>query len=223
MYNMSAKHSRNLDITSWYNAFANTLCRLIMPVHQWFLCYCYCMWFLHLFIFVWVQLRLLNSSLNSLTWLSINQNSLGCTTRFSVSKNLSVVVEVFLCHSPGCPVIHDPRQVCVDLVNMNSRVLVPWNDSDFTTGFIKWSQLFLALFKAYRIYYQEFFIISKKYFLITIYFFTRGVDSQFAEISWIKHYKLIKGNSTMQEWPSGHLILSSGFKSASLSVYSLSL
>ena len=159
---------------------------------------------------------ILNSSLNSLTWLSINQNSLGCTTRFSVSKNLSVVVEVFLCHSPGCPVIHDPRQVCVDLVNMNSRVLVPWNDSDFTTGFIKWSQLFLALLKAYRICYQEFFITSKKNCLRTIYLLTRGVDSQFAEISWIKHYKLIKGNSTMQEWPSDHLILSSGFKSASL-------
>ena len=116
-----------------------------------------------------------------------------------MSKNLSVVVKVFLYHSPGCPVIHDPRQVCIDLVNMNSRVLVPWNDSDFTTGFIKWPQLFLALFKAYRIYYKEFFIISKKYFSITIYFFTRGVDSQFAEISWIKYYKLMKGNSTRND------------------------
>ena len=179
-------------------------------------CYCYCMWFLHLFIFVWVKLRPLNSSLNSLTWLSINQNSLGCTTRFSMSKNLSVVVEVFLCHSPGCPVIHDPRQVCVDLVNINRIVPVPWIDSDFTTGFIKWPQLFLALLKAYRICYQEFFITSKKNCLITIYLLTRGVDSQSAEISWIKHYKLIKGNSTMQEWPGDHLILSSGFKSASL-------
>ena len=54
-----------------------------------------------------------------------------------MSKNLSIVVQVFLNHSPGCPVIHDPRQVCVDLVNMNSRVLVPWNDFDFATGFIK--------------------------------------------------------------------------------------
>ena len=52
-------------------------------------------------------------------------------------KNLSVVVKVFLYHSSGGPVIHDPRQVCVDLVNMNSRVLVPWNDFDFATGFIK--------------------------------------------------------------------------------------
>ena len=121
-------------------------------------------------------------------------------TRFSVSKNLSVVVKVFLNHAPGCPVIHNPRQVCVDLVNINSRVLVPWNDSDFTTGFIKWSQLFLALLKAYRIYYKEFFIISKKYFLIAIYFFTRGVlDSQFAEISWIKYHKLLKGNSTRND------------------------
>ena len=148
------------------------------------------------FILQWVKLRQLNFLLHSLAWLSINQNSLGCMTRFSVSKNLSVVVKVFWNHSPGGSVIHDPRQVCVDLVNINSRVLVPWNDSDFTTGFIKWSQLFLALLKAYRIYYKEFFIISKKYFLITIYFFTRGVDSQFAEISWIKYYKLIKGNST---------------------------
>ena len=114
-------------------------------------------------------------------------------------KNLSVVVKVFLYNSPGGPVIHDPRQVCVDLVNMNSRGLVPWNDTDFTNCFIKWSQLFLALFKAYRIYYQEFFIISKKYFSITIYFFTRGVDSQFAEISWIKYYKLMKGNSTRND------------------------
>ena len=54
-----------------------------------------------------------------------------------MSKNVGVEVKVFLNHSPGCPVIHDPRQVCIDLVNMNSRVLVPWNDSDFTTGFIK--------------------------------------------------------------------------------------
>ena len=61
--------------------------------------------------------------------------------------------------------------LCVDLVNINSRVLVPWNDSDFTARFIKWSQLFLALFKAYRIYYKEFFIISKKYFSIKLYIF----------------------------------------------------
>ena len=125
---------------------------------------------------------------------------LGCITRFFVSKNLSVVVKLFLYHSPGCPVIHDPRQVCVDLVNINSRVLVPWNDSDFTTGFIKWSQLFLALLKAYRIYYKEFFIISKKYFFNNyVFFYKRGLDSQFAEISWIKYYKLIKGNSTRND------------------------
>ena len=48
--------------------------------------------------------------------------------------------------------------------------------------------------------FKEFFIISKKYFLITIYFFTRGVDSQFAEIPWIKYYyKLMKGNSTRND------------------------
>ena len=54
-----------------------------------------------------------------------------------MSKYLSVVVKVFFYHSPGSPVIHDPRQVCIDLVNINSRVLVPWDDFDFTTGFIK--------------------------------------------------------------------------------------
>ena len=115
-------------------------------------------------------------------------------------KNLSVVVKVFLYHSPGGPVIHDPRQVCVDLVNMNSRVLVPWNDSDFTTRFIKWSQLFLALFKAYRIYYKDFFIISKKYFSIKLYIFLQeGWTVNLQKISWIKYYKLMKGNSTRND------------------------
>ena len=71
--------------------------------------------------------------------------------RASSAKNLSVVVKVFSYHSPGGPVIPDPRQVCVDLVNINSRVLVPWNDFDSAADFIKWSQLFLALLKAYRI------------------------------------------------------------------------
>ena len=86
-----------------------------------------------------------------LTWLSINQNSLWCRITLSLEKNLSVVVKLFLCHFPGCPVIHDPRDVYEDLININSRGLVPWNDFDFATGFIKWSQLFLALLKAYGV------------------------------------------------------------------------
>ena len=94
---------------------------------------------------------------SSLTWLSINQNSLWCRMRFFADKNLSVVVKFFFCHSPGCPVIHNPGQVCVDLVNINSRGLFPRNDFDSVFGFIKGSQLFLALFEAYRICQQEFF------------------------------------------------------------------
>ena len=35
-----------------------------------------------------------------------------------MSKIVSVVVKVFLNHPPGCPVIHDPRQVCIELENM---------------------------------------------------------------------------------------------------------
>ena len=100
---------------------------------------------------------------SSLTWLSINQNSLWCRMRFSADKNLSVVVKFFFCHSPGCPVIHNPRQVCVDLVNINSRGLFPWNDFDSVFGFIKGSQLFLALFEAYRICKQEFFTSLKQF------------------------------------------------------------
>ena len=80
-----------------------------------------------------VKLRLnLTYSIYSLTWLSINQNSLP-----SSAKNLSVVVKFFWCYSRGCPAILEPRQVCVDIINTDSRVRVPWNDFDFATGFIK--------------------------------------------------------------------------------------
>ena len=59
---------------------------------------------------------------SSLTWLTINHKKLNTPRmKLSVDKNLSVMGKFFFSHSPGCPVIHDPRQVCVDLVNINSR------------------------------------------------------------------------------------------------------
>ena len=71
--------------------------------------------------------------------------------RLSVDKNLSVVVKYFFCHSLGCPVIHNPRQVCVDLINVNGVYLVPRNNFDSVFGLIKRPQLLLALFEAFRI------------------------------------------------------------------------
>ena len=62
------------------------------------------------------------------------------------------VGKFFFCHCPECPVIHDPRQVCVDLVNINSGGFFPWNDFDSVFGLIKGLQLSLALFEAYRIF-----------------------------------------------------------------------
>ena len=103
-----------------------------------------------------------------LTRLSVNQNSLRYRMRFSVGKNISVVVKSLLCHSTGCPVIHDPRQVCVDLINMNSRALVPRNDFDFVPSLINGSQLFLTLLEAYRICEQWFYYIKER--LILKYF-----------------------------------------------------
>ena len=76
---------------------------------------------------------------SSLTWLSINQNSLWCRMRLSAHKNLSVVVKFLFCHSFGCPVIHNERQVCVDVINMNGRSLFPRNDFDSVFGLIKGS------------------------------------------------------------------------------------
>ena len=86
-----------------------------------------------------------------ITWLSINQNSLWCRMRLSTDKNLSVVVKFFFCHSLGCPVIHNPRQVCVDLINVAGVYLVPRNNFDSAFGLIKRPQLLLALFEAFRI------------------------------------------------------------------------
>ena len=91
-----------------------------------------------------------------ITWLSINQNSLWCRMRLSVDKNLSVVVKFFFCHSPGCHMIHNPRQVCVDLINVNGFNLVPRNDFDSVFSLIKRPQLLLALFEALRICKKEF-------------------------------------------------------------------
>ena len=68
-----------------------------------------------------------------------------------MDKNLSVVVKFFFCHSLGGPVIHNPRQVCVDLINVDGVYLVPRNDFDFVFGLIKRPQLLLTLFEAFRI------------------------------------------------------------------------
>ena len=61
------------------------------------------------------------------------------------------VVKFFFCHSLGCPVIHNPRQVCVDLIKVNGIYLVPRNDFDSVFGLIKRPQLLLALFESFRI------------------------------------------------------------------------
>ena len=79
------------------------------------------------------------------TWPAINQKSL------STIENLCVASKLVLCHTTGFPVILKPSQLCVHLININSRAWVPWNDSDFVLCAINHFQTFLALLKAYRI------------------------------------------------------------------------
>ena len=64
----------------------------------------------HLLIDAYLQFNKdhVRQSCQLLTWLSINQNSLWYRISFSPDKNLSVVVKLLLCHSCGCPVIHEP-------------------------------------------------------------------------------------------------------------------
>ena len=70
------------------------------------------------------------------TWSSVNQNALGRMMKSSAVKNVGIVFKLLLCYSAGILLIHKPRQLGVNFVNVNGRALVPRNDFDFAVGFI---------------------------------------------------------------------------------------
>jgi len=70
------------------------------------------------------------------TWSSVNQNALRRMMKCSAVKNVGVVLEFLLCYSAGLLLIHKPRQLGVNFIDMNGRTLVPRNNFDFAVGFI---------------------------------------------------------------------------------------